>query len=201
MNSVCTGGICQAAMCNDGVKNGDETDADCGGSCPGCVLGKMCNSQADCAPAAAGTCQKVVCQSGVCTAAEDDSNLPAASDACHVGVCTAGVPNQGSAGAGTACGTNKECDDSGNCKLLDGQVCGADALCLNGHCVGGICCDTACTAACHTCATGACSKSPLGTACSSGGGDCVQLERNVRPVQLQHGLPAHDERCIDSVLV
>jgi hypothetical protein len=34
--------------CTDGLKNGDETDVDCGGSCSGCLDGKACRSDGDC---------------------------------------------------------------------------------------------------------------------------------------------------------
>ncbi len=34
--------------CTDGVKNGDETDVDCGGSCPRCALRKTCLRRDDC---------------------------------------------------------------------------------------------------------------------------------------------------------
>lgn len=37
-----------AAGCNDGLLNGDETDVDCGGSCPGCTLGEACSVTSDC---------------------------------------------------------------------------------------------------------------------------------------------------------
>ncbi len=37
-SKVCEQGACQAATCNDGVRNGDEMDADCGGSCVGRCL-------------------------------------------------------------------------------------------------------------------------------------------------------------------
>jgi hypothetical protein len=46
--------------CSDGIKNGTETDVDCGGStCPRCAIGKTCTSRNDCASArcAGGTCQ------------------------------------------------------------------------------------------------------------------------------------------------
>ena len=40
-SGVCTGGVCQTPACTDGVKNGSETDVDCGGgSCPGCGTGR-----------------------------------------------------------------------------------------------------------------------------------------------------------------
>ncbi|MDP3219269.1 MAG: hypothetical protein Q8S73_34540 [Deltaproteobacteria bacterium] len=58
---VCTGGVCQPARCDDRVRNGAETDVDCGGSgtCPRCPLCLGCASGADCvhgACSAAGRC-------------------------------------------------------------------------------------------------------------------------------------------------
>lgn len=48
---VCKDNRCQAATCADGVKNGDETDVDCGGTCAtkcaatsGCSFGNDCAS-------------------------------------------------------------------------------------------------------------------------------------------------------------
>jgi len=47
---VCKGGTCQAASNTDGVKNGDESDVDCGGAQgPGCGVGKACATDANCA--------------------------------------------------------------------------------------------------------------------------------------------------------
>ena len=42
----------------DGVKDGTESDVDCGGTCPGCFNGKKCVGNADCASG--------VCDSGMC---------------------------------------------------------------------------------------------------------------------------------------
>lgn len=39
---------CQPAACDDGVQNGDESDLDCGGSCPGCSLTDGCYEDGDC---------------------------------------------------------------------------------------------------------------------------------------------------------
>lgn len=36
------------ANCTDSELNGDETDVDCGGSCPGCDFGQMCADNNDC---------------------------------------------------------------------------------------------------------------------------------------------------------
>src|SRR5207237_1996020 len=53
-------GLCSAASCSDGLKNGNETDVDCGGACPDCGTGKTCGSNGD--------CQSQVCTSGRCAA-------------------------------------------------------------------------------------------------------------------------------------
>ncbi len=51
----------QAPTCTDGVKNGAETDVDCGGAdCQICVDGQMCNFDSDCFPDS--TCQSSICQ-------------------------------------------------------------------------------------------------------------------------------------------
>ena len=47
--------------CNDGVKNFDETDVDCGGHCPSCAPGKTCLG--------AGDCESKACENRVCLAA------------------------------------------------------------------------------------------------------------------------------------
>ena len=38
-------GGASAPSCTDGTQNGDETDIDCGGSCPGCPNGLSCTTQ------------------------------------------------------------------------------------------------------------------------------------------------------------
>jgi fibro-slime domain-containing protein len=45
--------------CNDGIKNGDETSLDCGGSCTACQSGGDCSLPADCL---SGLCANGVCQ-------------------------------------------------------------------------------------------------------------------------------------------
>src|SRR5262249_43534636 len=69
---VCTGGVCQAPTCTDGVKNANETDVDCGGpTCTACTAGKSCLAGSD--------CDSTICTGGVCQAA----------------TCTDGVQNEG----------------------------------------------------------------------------------------------------------
>jgi hypothetical protein len=49
-----TPGDAYPATCFDTVKNGDETDIDCGGSCPGCGPHGFCASDSDCGRTALG---------------------------------------------------------------------------------------------------------------------------------------------------
>ena len=83
------------ASCDDGMMNGDETDIDCGGSCPSaCGLGQQCQEPADCdtgtcsenrcAEAAPGCGDGQLCGLGECPAwgeagyeeCEDDNEVP-----------------------------------------------------------------------------------------------------------------------------
>jgi hypothetical protein len=71
------------ATCRDGVKNGSESDVDCGGpDCPRCTTGKRCNSRADCTTA--------FCLNNVCTACE--ASMTSAGTQCGPGCsCPAGA--------------------------------------------------------------------------------------------------------------
>jgi plastocyanin len=60
LDKVCKMGTCQVPTCSDNVKNGQETDVDCGGpSCGPCPLGKKCLDDAD--------CQSTICTGNVCS--------------------------------------------------------------------------------------------------------------------------------------
>lgn len=59
--AVCSIGNCKKGKCStcfNGVKDGNETDRDCGGKCPRCAIGRSCATRDDCASArcAGGTC-------------------------------------------------------------------------------------------------------------------------------------------------
>jgi len=57
---VCRDAVCQSPRCDDAVRNGAETDTDCGGAaeCPRCALGRRCVAGGDCA---SGECFGGVC--------------------------------------------------------------------------------------------------------------------------------------------
>ena len=57
---ACVGGACAVPSCTDGIQDGSETDADCGGACPPCALGLHCAVGADCASTG--------CSGGACVA-------------------------------------------------------------------------------------------------------------------------------------
>jgi VCBS repeat protein len=62
-------------QCDDQIKNGHETDVDCGGICPlRCALGRGCDSAADCKSGncVSGMCVPLPCVNGVRDGAETD---------------------------------------------------------------------------------------------------------------------------------
>lgn len=61
-------------QCNDGIRNGGESDVDCGGSCGPCGIGLSCRSGGDCVNGycVGGTCTPLPCVNGVLDGAETD---------------------------------------------------------------------------------------------------------------------------------
>jgi len=111
IGSFCQSFVCVPVSCNDGTKNGDETDLDCGGSCSPCQVGKMCDIASDCISRyCIGTCalctNHVQCPSNMYCGLATDNH-------CHPKL-------QG----GSPCMEHYQCE-SGNCiDLLGTLVCG-----------------------------------------------------------------------------
>jgi hypothetical protein len=66
--------VCDSS-CTDSLLDGDETDIDCGGSCPGCLPGHPCNKGTDCLSKIctdSGTCAAPTCNDGVTNGSESD---------------------------------------------------------------------------------------------------------------------------------
>jgi hypothetical protein len=74
--------LCDPTTCNDGEHDGDETDVDCGGSCPPCANGKMCLQASDCS--GAGCCGEVCT-----TLSSDAANCGICGHDCEQGACSA----------------------------------------------------------------------------------------------------------------
>ena len=155
---------CTAISCRDGVRDGDEVLADCGGGvCPGCPVGTACNVGSDCA---AGVCEDGVCAVPTCsdaTSNQDETGTDCGggcagcatggacntgqdceSRACDVGGCAPGVLRccqVPSCTDGVSNGTESSVDCGndvcGACLL--GRPCTQGAQCESGFCQGGTC--------------------------------------------------------------
>ncbi|MFH0979042.1 MAG: Ig-like domain-containing protein [Candidatus Woesearchaeota archaeon] len=89
----------QLSSCLDDIKNGFETDVDCGGSCPKCPDGNACKSNSD-------------CSSGHC----DISRLRCAADHCSNGKLDPGEPDVDCGGSCPArCSIGLNCDYPEDC--------------------------------------------------------------------------------------
>ena len=127
--------------CNDDLRNGAETDVDCGGgACGPCAQGKGCKVAADCD---ALSCVDGVCCNTACGGACVACNLVGA-----MGVCTG-------LGVGAfdppICAGAQACNGAGLCLLGQGQPCDGGPACASTFCRDGICCDQACTGTCQGC--------------------------------------------------
>ncbi|MEO7327814.1 MAG: hypothetical protein ABI193_04510, partial [Minicystis sp.] len=205
----CAGGVCAAlgATCTDAMKNGAETDVDCGGgACGKCANGKTCGVNTDCLSAGCvgGTCAVVAatCSDGLKNGNESDIdcggpaclkcaiglNCTAATDCaiiggfaqCQNGFCI--VPNAPCAD-GVKNGAESDIDCGGNTcgKCVNGWMCTAGTDCKSGSCAGNIC-----VAAGPSCVDGlknggetgtdcggpVCAKCAAGQACGNNG-DCL----------------------------
>ncbi len=89
---------CLSPSCTDSVKNGDESDVDCGGSCHGCGDGKGCSAGSD-------------CSSSVC-ASDKKCAVPSCTDTVKNGL-EADVDCGGS--CPTKCGIDKSCGSNADC--------------------------------------------------------------------------------------
>lgn len=136
---VCTDSVCfpGPATCSDGVRNGEETDIDCGGSCPAaCANDKTCAADPD--------CQSGHCVSEVCRECGTAAHCGTGRDCIGGNCCT--VDGFGSNGV---CVTDDECC-SGNCVTYQQayRTC-RPAGCIppGGSCLGGTttCCSWTCS--------------------------------------------------------
>ena len=89
------------ASCTDGLRDGAETDVDCGGgTCPQCTAGKQCVIYSDCSSSVCkgGMCQPPSCTDGIKNGAETDVD-------CGGGTCPQCPP-------GKQCAVASDCSSS-----------------------------------------------------------------------------------------
>lgn len=98
----------EAEYCDDGIKNFDESDIDCGGSCPKCVVGDSCVGDTDCDADSFCNNKKVCELSNRCSTTDD---------------CV----------SGSYCNSNGYCVEGISCKVQDdcvsGFLCNSDGFC------------------------------------------------------------------------
>jgi hypothetical protein len=137
-DAQCAGGYChenKCAKCDDTIKNGDESDADCGGThCGKCMDGKTCGLGDDCTSA---FCVDGVCCADACDGACQACNLAGSEGTCDLvaqyGEDTSYTEN----GAAASClaADNKACNGGGICGKAVGQTCTSPAQCASTKCV------------------------------------------------------------------
>lgn len=150
------------ATCSDGLRNGIESDVDCGGICGKCKPGQGCGMSTDCD---SGVCLNSICAAPSCS--DKAQNQDETDVDCGGKTCPA-------CGFGKKCGMATDCS-SMICKLkvcsdisctdqvkngaesdIDcggaqcprcaaGQGCGGPADCTSGVCTGGICQTPSCS--------------------------------------------------------
>lgn len=173
------------------VTNNCKKVIDCG-SCecsPACAECFTCQGAAGapgaCVPQEAGApcgaaaaCDRGVLQPqgrcngrGVCEAASPVSCAPYAR--CDGDACAARCAEDQDCVAGSFCNGSGQCvGDQAN-----GASCTHGGQCTSGNCVDEVCCDSACTGACHACnlagSPGACTAEANGTGCAGGNVCCA----------------------------
>lgn len=154
-SGVCEGGACAAPTCTDGVKNGNESDKDCGSGCSPCATGKACKAATDCA---AGACTAGICQAPQCTdnakngsETDKDCGGPSCSPCaagkaclaptdCAAGACTSGICQAPQCTDRVKNGTETDVDCGGSC-----APCGTGKKCaMNADCGQAVCDATVC---------------------------------------------------------
>ena len=192
----CAGNVCSMPRCDDHVTNGDETDTDCGGTCPSkCAEHQKCAEKNDCLSdfcvqgGCVLQCNNMVLDGtetdtdcgGVCTSKCTDGKkckgaIDCLSGLCDlgVGVCVSQCNNK------VPDGTETDVDCGGSCP----KPCVELQKCVKGtDCSSGFCLQDVCVSQCHNEAAdgdetdvdcgGSCStKCSVGRDCNSNE-DCI----------------------------
>jgi len=142
--------------CSNGIKDGSETDIDCGGLCTTkCANGKHCLVGNDCQSGVctATLCQAPSCSDGIKNGSETDVDCGGSCAKCADGLhCLGGSDCQSGVCSGTFCqvptcfdavknGSETDVDCGGSCssKCAVGKHCLAGSDCQSGVCTGTVC--------------------------------------------------------------
>src|SRR5262249_42165222 len=99
-NSRCRDGVCtpNPPTCSDGLKNGNESDTDCGGgTCPRCAIGKTCVVPTDCT---SNVCTNHTC---ACIPVSNETSGPATCETNHPEACCSGHCQSSATSAARCC--------------------------------------------------------------------------------------------------
>ncbi len=180
---------CVSPGCNDGIKNGNETDIDCGGSnCGNCQGNRTCGENGDCVSnfchPVSKTCKSPNCSDGYLNGNESDKDCGGSCNDCLIDdICRVNADCQsGYCAPPTTSGGSKTCeyatctdgikngneidvDCGGTCtKCGDNKACTVNSDCLSGYCGTN-----------HKCKTPGCNDGELDgdeTDIDCGGSDC-----------------------------
>lgn len=109
---------CVPEHCADGQLSGDESDTDCGGSCPPCEDGEQCRDRSD-------------CRSGVCSSDGRCAPCTGSADCDESAYCDGGICTDRRAD-GDVCTSDEQCE-SGHCPSEDRVCC--ESACQTTTCV------------------------------------------------------------------
>jgi hypothetical protein len=163
------------ACVKDGVKNGAETDVDCGGPCQDCGYAKLCMSGTD--------CNTGVCSSGRCAAncsnKKKDGNETGVDCGGACGACNScsdgarnGYESDTDCGGGLCsdCSLGRNCRTSGDCQ---------SGVCANGQCVAAASCSDKIR---NQGESGIDCGGPCAMACPNSGGGAATPDGNATPL-------------------
>ena len=142
--------------CSNNVKDGTETDVDCGGECGGCDVKEVCAMNSDCT---SNKCTALVCEQASCSdeirnGKETDVDCGGSCSACTTGDscstnadCSSGSCSESVCVTSNSCANNKrdvgetDTDCGGICATSSNFLCGADKSCLqSSDCATGLGC-------------------------------------------------------------
>lgn len=144
-----------SVSCSDGVKNGAETDKDCGGdTCSPCADGQGCNVGPDCASSSCinGTCLPPGCSDQLKNGSETDVDCGGSCLKCPPGkACVANQDCKGNLCENLVCSstcsdsvqggteTDVDCGGPACSPCANGLKCATNSDCASGICKSGLC--------------------------------------------------------------